>query len=298
MECCSPCCYKKKPSEVPYKSPKDALASVITPDMNEGLPMTKSVHLQQPTEILHPLPKASSDVMVITQQPKGPEESTLSPLHPASLQSTRKALSRSPSTGSSTSDAPPIFPTEIQSMSLQSLKIKSPSFQMAVTYYPEKQQLCVHTLSYQLQGSEEGESSEDFDNVSTYLVLQIQPNIPTKLHSKVRTGLESRAILDEVFVFPEVPAMEVRYKMITVHIYKKTPEGQPELLGEVKYPLAEADITGTITLLPIKLITQKSEVWMYVDADVLILCTYAVRMSCGRLRRKNSAHIRDVCTLS
>ena len=280
-ECCSPCCYKKKPSEVPYKSPKDALASVITPDMTEGLPMTKSVHLQQPTEILHPLPKASSDVMVITQQPKGPEESTLSPLHPSSLQPTRKPLSRSPSTGSSTSDAPPIFPTEMPSTSLQSLKIKSPSFQMAVTYYPEKQQLCVHTISYQLQGSEEGESSEDFDNVSTYLVLQIQPNIPTKLHSKVRTGLESRAILDEVFVFPDVPAMEVRYKMITVHIYKKT-EGQPDLLGEVKYPLAEADITGTITLLPIKLITQKSEVRTYVEVSVFMyihlnnvcVCTY------------------------
>lgn len=248
-ECCSPCCYKKKPSEVPYKTPKEALASVVTPDMMEGVPMTKSIHLQQPSEKRHSSPKASSDVMVITQQPKIQEEGVVSSLHPSSL---RRSVSPSPPSTSSTSEVHSILPVRSSSTSFENLRIQSPSFQMAVNYYPEKQQLCIHSVSYQLQGAREPGDGGNVDDMHTFLVLQVQPNVQAKLHSKVKTEAESRIDQDEVFLFPGVPAMEVRYKTITVHIYKKLTTGQQELVGEVSYPLAEADITGTITLLPIK----------------------------------------------
>ena len=66
--------------------------------------------------------------------------------------------------------------------------------------------------------------------------------------------------MDEVFVFPDVPGLEVRYKTVTIGIYSLLDTGQQELIGEVNYSLADADLTGTITVVPVNLDLEKEQV--------------------------------------
>lgn len=256
--CCSkicPCFYNKG---VPYKSPKEAYAAVIAPDTPEGAPvMTRSVHLQQPTKSAAQLsPKQMSDVSVIRQQPATPPliriEDDQSPRTPSS---------------SGSSEAPHSFTSLIGRPSMQEMGIQEPSLQLAVTYYPEHQQLCIHSLSYQLQAP--GSTDNSLDDLNTFLVLQIQPNVLKTFRSKVRPGTETRSVMDEVFVFPDVPGLEVRYKTVTIGIYSLLDTGQQEVVGEVNYPLADADLTGTITVLPVNLDVEKEQVLV---GGVCVLC--------------------------
>lgn len=270
---CCPCLYTK---DIVYKSPKEAYAAVISPDTPQGAPvMTRSVHLQQPPKSTTQFsPKQMSDVSVITQQPAGPE-STIASTPPQ----IRLEQDRSPLTLSSSGVAEGASSVASARPSMQQMNIQEPSLQLAVTYYPEHQKLCIHSLSYQLQAP--NSADRRFDDINTYLVLQIQPNVPKTFRSKVRHGVETRAVLDEVFVFPNVPGLEVRYKTITIGIYSQLDTGQQELVGEVSYPLADADLSGTITLLPVNLDLEKEQVggWVYAclraflgACDVLVCC--------------------------
>ena len=271
---CCPCLYSK---DIVYKSPKEAYAAVISPDTPEAAPvLTRSVHLQQPPKIASQFsPKQMSDVSVITQQPAGPE-STITSTPP------QGRLVRSPLTLSSSGLAEGVSSAASGRPSMQKMNIQEPSLQLAVTYYPEHQQLCIHSLSYQLQAP--NSADRGYGDLNTYLVLQIQPNVPKTFRSKVRHGAETRAVLDEVFVFPNVPGLEVRYKTITIGIYSQLNTGQQELVGEVNYPLADADLSGTITLLPVNLDLKKEQVCVCcvvvgvvrtVSAHMyLYLCTY------------------------
>lgn len=250
---CCPCLFDKG---VAYKSPKEAYAAVITPDTPEGAPvMTRSVHLQQPSKSTAQFsPKHMSDVSVITQQPAGPEPTVTST--PPQIRIDDQSPRTPSSSGSS--ETSHTFTSFLARPSMQEMGIQDPSLQMAVTYYQESQQLCIHSLSYQLQAPSSADKS--FDDLNTFLVLQIQPNVPKTFRSKVRPGTETRAVMDEVFVFPDVPGLEVRYKTVTIGIYSLLDTGQQELIGEVNYSLADADLTGTITVVPVNLDLEKEQV--------------------------------------
>ena len=103
--------------------------------------------------------------------------------------------------------------------------MKEPSVQFGMSYYPEQQQLCVHSISYQIHGVGSKIEKETTSVLDTFLVVQLLPNISQSYRSKTRSGTSTRNLLEEVFTFSNISAMEIKFKTIVIQIFNQLNTG-------------------------------------------------------------------------